>query len=94
MIYYANNFNHEAMINVLNTAGYTRHIDEHTTSKEPYIVIISNIKQYTYTQAQPYDYQIAETPEELAACLVITDEDVLTKYLNHNAILRRNGLKV
>ena len=94
MIYYANNYNHEAMINTLIKAGYARHIDEHTNGKEAYIVINSNIKQYTYTQAQPYDYQIAETPKELAACLLITDDDVLTKYLNHNAILRLNGLKV
>ena len=94
MFYYANNYNHEAMINILTKAGYTRHIDEHTTSKEPYIVIITSIKQYTYTSIKPYDYQIAETPEELAACLLIADDDVLAKYLNHNAILRRNGLKV
>ena len=94
MFYYANNFNHEAMINILTKAGYTRYINVHTNGKEPYIVIITSTKQYTYTQAQPYDYQRAETPEELAACLLITDDDVLTKYLNHNAILRRNGLKV
>lgn len=93
MIYYANNFNHEAMINVLNKAGYTQCIGL-TIKEEPYIIINSRIKQYTYTSTRPYDYQIAETPEELAACLLITDDDVLAKYLNHNAILRRNGLKV
>ena len=93
MIYYANNFNHEAMINVLNKAGYTRYIDLFSKEK-PYIVINPSHREFSYTSIRPYDYQIAETPEELAACLLITDDDVLTKYLNHNAILRRNGLKV
>lgn len=94
MIYYANNFNHEAMINVLSMAGYTRCFDLSIQKEEPYIVISSNVKEYSYTPIRPYSYQIAETPEELAACLLITDDDVLTKYLNHNAILRHNGLKV
>lgn len=93
MIYYANNFNHEAMINVLNKAGYTRCFDL-SIKEEPYIVISSSFKEYSYTSIRPYTYQIAETPEELATCLLITDEDALDKYLNHNSILRRTGLKV